>query len=70
MWLEAVQLQYLPRGQGVFDVVGGGVNEHSALVPGPALDADVLVDVAQTLQLPVADHDGCRGGEGHSEGET
>ena len=24
MWLEAVQLQYLPSGQGVFDVVGGG----------------------------------------------
>lgn len=50
----------LPRGEGVFDVVGGGVDEDAALVPGAALHTDVLVDVAEALQLTVADHDGCR----------
>lgn len=39
-------------------MVGGGVDEDSALVPGAALHSDVLVNVAQTLQLTVADHDG------------
>lgn len=49
---------HVPRGEGVFNVVGGGVDEDSALVPGPALHSDVLMNVAQTLQLTVADHDG------------
>lgn len=40
-------------------MVGGGVDEDAALVPGAALHTDVLMDVAQALQLPVADHDGC-----------
>lgn len=48
----------IPRGQGVFNVVGGGVDEDSTLIPGSTLHSDVLVNVAQTLQLAVADHDG------------
>lgn len=50
--------QHIPRGEGVFNVVGGGVDEDSSLVPGSALHSDVLMNVAQTLQLTVADHDG------------
>lgn len=49
---------HVPGGEGVFDVVGCGVDEDAALVPRSALHSDVLVDVAQTLQLAVADHDG------------
>ena len=49
----------IPGSEGVFDVVGGGVDEDSTLVPGSALHSDVLMNVAQTLQLTVADHDGC-----------
>lgn len=50
--------QHIPRGEGVFDVVGGGVDEDSTLVPGSTLHSDVLMNVAQTLKLTVADHDG------------
>ena len=46
---------YRPVGEGVFDVVAGGVDEDAALVPRAALHSDVLVDRAQVLQLPVAD---------------
>lgn len=52
-------MRRIPRGQGVFNVVGGGVDEDSTLVPGSTLHSDVLVNVAQTLQLAVADHDRC-----------
>lgn len=52
--------QHIPRGEGVFDVVGGGVDEDSTLVPGTTLHSDVFMNVAKTLQLTVADHDGCR----------
>ena len=47
----------VPIGEGVLDVVAGGVDEDAALVPGSRLDADVLVDRAQVLQLTVADRD-------------
>ena len=47
----------VPVGEGVLDVVAGGVDEDATLVPGPRLDADVLVDRAQVLQLTVADRD-------------
>lgn len=57
--ITRIEKQHIPRGEGIFDVVGGGVDEDSALVPGPALHSDVLVNVAQTLQLTVADHNGC-----------
>lgn len=40
-------------------MVGGGVDEDSTLVPGSTFHSDVLVNVAQTLQLTVADHDRC-----------
>lgn len=50
--------QHIPGGEGVFDVVGGGVDEDSTLVPGSTLHPDVLMNVAQTFQLAVADHDG------------
>lgn len=49
-----------PSGDGIFDVVAGRVDEDPALVPGTALHPDVLVDIAKGVQLPVADHDGCR----------
>lgn len=52
-------MRCVPRGQGVFNVVGGGVDEDATLVPGATLYSDVLVNVAQTLQLAVADHDRC-----------
>ena len=64
MW--EVRGSSVPGGEGVFDVVGGGVDEHPTLVPGPALHPDVLVDVAQALQLAVADHDGCAGDRGEN----
>ena len=47
----------IPVGEGVLDVVAGGVDEDATLVPGPRLDADVLMDRAQVLQLTVADRD-------------
>ena len=47
----------VPVGEGILDVVAGGVDEDAALVPGSRLDADVLVDRAQVLQLTVADRD-------------
>ncbi len=50
--------QRIPRGEGVFNVVGGGVDEDSTLIPSSTLHPDVLMNVAQTLQLTVADHDG------------
>ena len=50
-------------------MVGRGVDEHAALVPGATLHADVLVDVAQALQLAVADHDGCTEDGGERERE-
>lgn len=42
-------------------MVACGVDEDPALVPGAALDPDVLMDVTKRLQLPVANHDGWRG---------
>ena len=47
----------LPVGEGVLDVVAGGVDEDAALIPGPGLDTDILMDRAQVLQLAVADRD-------------
>ena len=47
-----------PIRDGVFDVVAGSIDEYPALVPGPALDADVLVDRTQGFQLAVADGNG------------
>ena len=38
-------------------MVAGGVDEDVVLIPGAALDPDVLVDRAQTLELLVADVD-------------
>lgn len=49
---------HLPSGNCIFDVVTRGIDEDAALIPGAALDPDVLVDVAEGFQLPVADHDG------------
>lgn len=53
---QRVTKQNLPRSEGIFDVVGGGVNKDSALIPGSALHSDVFMDVAETLQLTVANH--------------
>ena len=51
---------YLPVGQGVLDVVTGGVHEHTRLIPGSTLQFDVLVDCTQVLQLPVTDGNNCK----------
>ena len=45
---------FLPIGESVFDVVAGGVDEHSAILPASTLQTHVLIDSAQALQLPVA----------------
>ena len=58
-------------GDGILDVVAGGVDKDAVVVPGAALDAGVLVDGAETLQLPVADGDnvfGEQGDGGHVRG--
>ena len=39
-------------GEGVLDVVAGGVDQHAAIVPGAGLYPGVLVHRAQHLQLP------------------
>ena len=44
----------LPIGEGIFDVVAGGVYEHSSLVPACTLQPHVLIHTTQTLKLPVA----------------
>ena len=41
-------------------MVGRGVNEDATLIPGSALYSDVFMNVAQALQLTVADHYGYR----------
>lgn len=51
---------YLPVGQGVLDVVTGGVHEHTRLIPGSTLQFDVLVYCTQVLQLPVTDGNNCK----------
>lgn len=48
----------LPIGEGVFDVVGGGVDEHSSVLPTGALQAHVLIHSTQAVQLAVADGQG------------
>ena len=55
----------VPVGEGVLDVVAGGVDEHAAVVPGPGLHSGVLVDRAEDLQLPGGDRDDMLGEEGH-----
>lgn len=47
--------QNKPIGDGVFDVVGRGVDEDTAVVPRSTLHPRVLVDRAQVLQPSVAD---------------
>ena len=46
-------------------MIGCGVQEDSTLIPGAGLDADVLMDGAQVLQLPVADGDDVFAEESH-----
>lgn len=55
--------QNLPRGKSIFNVVRSGVDENPTLIPGSALYSDVFMNVAQTLQLTVTDHDGYRSGK-------
>lgn len=43
-----------PVAEGIFDVVAGGVDEHTMLVPTCTLEAHVLVHCTHTLQLTVA----------------
>lgn len=49
-----------PRGDGILDVVAGGIDKYPTLVPCPTLDADVLVNVTQSLQFAVTDHNSCK----------
>lgn len=44
-------------------MVGSGVDEDPTLIPGSALYSDVLMNVAQALQLTVTDHDGYSSGQ-------
>lgn len=39
----------VPRGESIFDVVGGGVDEDFVFGPGATLHSDVLMDVTQAL---------------------
>ena len=52
---------YSPIDKRVFDMIAGRVDEYTAVVPGAALDADILMDHTQILQLAVTDGDGCNG---------
>ena len=60
----------LPIVQGIFDVVAGGVDEHSRVIPAGTLHTHVLMHCAQALQLAVTDgqdlkeREEGRGGEG------
>lgn len=51
---------HLPSGDGVFDVVARGIDKYPTLIPGPTLDANVLMNVTQSLQFAVTDHNGCK----------
>ena len=44
---------HLPISDGIFDMVAGGIYEHTTLVPRTTLYTYVLVDGAQTLQFTV-----------------
>ena len=46
-----------PVRKGVFDVVGGGVDEHSTFLPCARLDSNVLVNDGELLELSIADRD-------------
>lgn len=54
------QITHLPSGDGIFDVVACGIDEDPALIPGPTLDANVLMNVTQSLQFAVTDDNGCK----------
>lgn len=54
------QIINLPSGDGIFDVVACGIDKHPTLIPGPTLDTNVLMDVTQSIQLAVTDHNGCK----------
>ena len=43
-----------PITEGIFDVVAGGVYEHSALIPTSTLHSHVLYHSALSLELTVA----------------
>lgn len=51
-----------PVGQGVFDVVGCGINEHMIVVPSGALESSVFRNGAETLKLAITDSHGCTEG--------
>ena len=63
----------LPIVQGIFDVVAGGIDEHSRVIPASTLHTHVLMHCAQALQLAVTDgqdlkeREEGRGGEGRGK---
>ena len=52
-------------GDGIFDVVAGGVDKDALIIPGSALDSGVFMDRAESLQFSVADRDHMLGQECH-----
>ena len=57
-WFRKKSLKlHKPVREGVFDVVGGGVDEHSAFLPCARLDSNVLVNDGELLELSIADRD-------------
>ena len=55
----------VPIGDGILNVVGGGVDEDAVVIPGSRLDSGVLMDRAECLQLPIADGDYVLGEQRH-----
>lgn len=51
--------QNSPIGKGILDVVTGGVDEDTVLVPSAALDSCIFMHRAEALQLAATDGDGC-----------
>ena len=48
----------LPIGKSIFDVVAGGVDKDSTVLPAGTLQTHVLINSTQALQLSVADSQG------------
>ena len=61
---------HIPIDKSVFDVVAGGVDEDTTLIPGAALHTDVLMDGAQVLQLAVTHSNSWQHRHMHTSSET
>ena len=54
---------YTPLSKAVFDVIEGGVNEDTGIIPSTRLDANRLVDEGMLREVLVRDRNGPRGSQ-------